>query len=838
MVAHAQSILPGIQIDEPEQFPVDQINALVSVASCLAFSEENESRRMAYEIAIRSVYLAATGQTVLAKAASIILARLGNFPGLALMRELFLKEEGASQLSWQFALEEEVRRDGNTVEGVSRPLTDFQTRLYHTLQRSRAASVSAPTSAGKSFVFAVDIAQKIKSSVEPMAIVYVVPTRALIRQVTGDVRKHLKDAKIEGVPVRCVPLRVVKEDVPKGIVYVLTQERLLTLLNQDPDAGVWVDMLLIDEAHGIRDGARGIQLHAAIDQVVRRFPSARVYFASPCSRNPEHLLDLFSLGATGETFIEELSPVGQNLILVKPDKELRRAKFDLVVNNDAVSLGMRELDFDFTAIKPDARRAAFARAVAGGKRLGRCCCIIYANSPDDASEVAIEISKREPAARDTPSVIQDFIDFLTEHVHPKYALIALLKKRVAFHHSKMPGPARAGVEDLFASGHLRYICCTATLLQGVNLPASDIVIERPLQGGEAMDRGSFLNLIGRAGRLGKEFHGNIWCLQPQSWKEPVFKGEKLQTLRSALEDVVEDGGMSIRQVLGDQAMKEEVFDTGSAALGKVLQDFVLDGGLLQETKYTQNADAEGWKETLRQVTPWGSVLPADVLRRNFTVHPAKLSNLYQFLLSVEDIDSYVPLDLWKTGTYRRLTNVMQTARERLNPPTRTYHKAHVWLAFWWMRGKSLRWLIDEKIAKGSKVASQDEGTGSKAVNQVIQWVISDIESLLRFQYARDLKAYLDVLALVLRKRRPEEAEIILPPLPLYLECGSSNAGVIRLMSLGLSRMTALMVQKKIVGMRDDASPEDWMAAIAVQKLDTFPLPKICIQEIKHLILGR
>lgn len=68
MVAHAQSILPGIQLGERELFPADQINTLVATASYLAFSEENEDRRMAYEIAIRSIFIAASGQIALARA--------------------------------------------------------------------------------------------------------------------------------------------------------------------------------------------------------------------------------------------------------------------------------------------------------------------------------------------------------------------------------------------------------------------------------------------------------------------------------------------------------------------------------------------------------------------------------------------------------------------------------------------------------------------------------------------------------------------------------------------------------------------------------------------------
>lgn len=836
-MAHAQSILPGEPLSAPEQFPEESIRSVISIASCLAFSKENECRRLAYEIAIRSVYTATENQVAIAKAATVILSRLGNFPGLTLMRSLFIKEESEGRLPWHFSLEEEVRREGNTIDAISKTLTDFQTKLYYTLQQTFAASVSAPTSAGKSYIFAVDIVKKIKSAVDSITIVYVVPTRALIRQVAADVRKHLKDAGIDNTPVRCVPLHVSKEERSQSMIYVLTQERLLTLLNQDTEPSIQIDMLLVDEAHGIGDGARGIQLHAAIDQVVRRFRKARIYFASPCARNPEHLLDLFSL-SKGYTFIEELSPVGQNLILVHPERDVKMARFELIINDDLISLGQRYLDFEFGTLKTTERRAAFARAVAVGKRLSRCCCIIYANSPNDSAEVAIELAKRESIPREIPLVIQEFIDFLHEHVHPEYLLIQLLKKRIAFHHSKMPGPVRAGVEDLFAAGHLRYICCTATLLQGVNLPASDIVIERPMQGGDGMDRGSFLNLIGRAGRLGKEFHGNVWCLRPILWKEPLYKGDKLQTIRSALEDAVEDGGMVIRRVLDDQSMREDDFDMGSAALGKAIQDFVLDGNSPKMTTYTLKVDEQKWGETLRQITPLGNVLPADTLRRNFTVPPDRLSKLHQFLLSVSDIDPYIPIDLWKKGSYRRLLTVMETARTYLNPLIRPYKRSDVWLAFWWMQGKSLRWLIDEKIKNRREYDTQNESLVPASANSVIQKVIADIEKLLRFQYARDLKAYLDVLTLVLRKRRPEQLEVSLPPLPLYLECGSSNVGVIRLMALGLTRMTSLMIRKKITGMRTDASPENWIAAIAAQRLDKLLLPKICLQEIKHLILAK
>ena len=151
---------------------------------------------------------------------------------------------------------------------------------------------------------------------------------------------------------------------------------------------------------------------------------------------------------------------------------------------------------------------------------------------------------------------------------------------------------------------------------------------------------------------------------------------------------------------------------------------------------------------------------------------------------------------------------------------------------------SLRWLIDSRFAQFQKGAERSGEPLAFTLNDTIRRVINGIETTLRFEYARDLKAYLDILALALRTRAPVGEPRILPPLPLYLECGSSNPGVIRLMSLGLTRLTALLIRKLIVGMRDDATPEDWFAALARQSLATLPLPKICIQEIAHLTAGR
>ena len=62
------------------------------------------------------------------------------------------------------------------------------------------------------------------------------------------------------------------EQAKRGLVYVLTQERLISLLFS-PDFRLNVAKLYVDEAQGIGDDERGLILDSAIRGMVERFPS-------------------------------------------------------------------------------------------------------------------------------------------------------------------------------------------------------------------------------------------------------------------------------------------------------------------------------------------------------------------------------------------------------------------------------------------------------------------------------------------------------------------------------------------------------------------------------------
>jgi hypothetical protein len=53
----------------------------------------------------------------------------------------------------------------------------------------------------------------------------------------------------------------------------------------------------------------------------------------------------------------------------------------------------------------------------------------------------------------------------------------LFEKGFGIHHAGMLRSDRNLTERLFAGGHIRVLCCTATLAWGVNLPAHTVIIK-------------------------------------------------------------------------------------------------------------------------------------------------------------------------------------------------------------------------------------------------------------------------------------------------------------------------------------------------------------------------
>ncbi|HEV2223493.1 MAG TPA: DEAD/DEAH box helicase [Candidatus Acidoferrales bacterium] len=814
---HLASFFPSHGFPEEEDLAY-----VLSVATRLALSgggdtvENAHAGRRAYEVAIRCLNFANGSTPAVRAVCDLVLSRIGNFPARQLLRG---QTERSSAVNDPFlGLEMLVREYENKLHGTGADtvLTDFQVRLIHALEANRSVSVSAPTSAGKSFTLEIELLRRLKDEQSYVA-AFLVPTRALIRQVTFDLVGMLRDNDLNSVPVLSAP--TVPENIADThkLIYILTPERLATLLASD-DSRLTIDAIMVDEAHEIGESNRGQTLERVLAAMLIRFPKARLFFSSPLRSNPELLLRLFGREEHGEHFIEHLSPVTQNIINIrKVSHKVKTASMELAIENEVMPLGTVELPFAF--------RGSYMGKFAFHFTNPTDTSIIYCNEPSAADKVALEIAEEVQNEIDDTD-LSDLASFLRQEVHSQYRLASLVRKGVAFHYGNIPQIIRGRLEELLRDRKLRFVCCTSTLLQGMNLPAKNIFVEDPKKGrGAPMKKGDFWNLVGRAGRLSKEFHGNVFCIYGKKWDRDVTS-DRLAVIESAFEVALKERTAELLQVVKEppQSAESRELSWAEQTYARIYSDFVSSGKRLADTldrkTKSEFAEIDSFSEKFKKT------LPDTIFLNNFYVHPSRLESVASFLRGTPDLRSWLPVYPSAEGSYQRLVAIFELIEQLLVRSQTQAFRYHAYLANQWMRGNSLRELVANKIARSG-------AEGVDEINATIRELFRDLEEELRYKYVKYARLYCDVLHAVLSERGlVKEAEALLP-IYLFLEYGAANQTLINLMAIGLSRTSALLF-KSFLTLRDDLSASDCQGHVNRVNVERSNLPALCKAEINRL----
>jgi len=113
------------------------------------------------------------------------------------------------------------------------------------------------------------------------------------------------------------------------------------------------------------------------------------------------------------------------------------------------------------------------------------------------------------------NIIDDLIDYFSLLFGADYQLVEALQYGILYHHGDFPQFIREIIEDLIDKAGFKLIVCTNTLIEGVNLPIKTIVIystkryNYKIEKYEDLSLRELRNLVGRAGRAGKETRGLI-----------------------------------------------------------------------------------------------------------------------------------------------------------------------------------------------------------------------------------------------------------------------------------------------------------------------------------------
>ncbi|MFW6122417.1 MAG: DEAD/DEAH box helicase, partial [Petrotogales bacterium] len=560
----------------PDTIPEERLyrlyKRLLESAAIFACSSEYH-QRIALNIVSQMIEKDSKNENIQA-AIELILLRLGVFPGLYLSikkrgyKDFMNLWNGGKIRKMPPALASEVLSkeilNRVEIEDEYTYLTDFQSQVLHSLGDNKNISISAPTSAGKSHVLKQYIIECMKNNEEFIA-VYIVPTRALISQVQTDIRKALREVGLSGIDVYTSSFEVVGEGKKQynRAVMVLTQERLQSIEGKCDRLDI--DLMIVDEAQKVEGTDRGIVLEDSIQQIIEWNPHSQYIFLSPYTDNPEKIGKVFNCSNV-EVIHSRFSPVNQNLFLV-----------DKVENNLEVSLFNREVKKKIMTYQIHIRgkypKAQYKRkAFVAVNVLTDGPTMIYCNKPLYCKKTAGYLSDFQDF-QDSSQEVLDVISYLSHYIHRDYYLIDYLKRGVAYHYGSVPASVRRAIENLFEKKAINYVCCTSTLMEGVNFPAKNIILLNPRIDNKGMKVLDYLNIAGRAGRLKKDFNGSIYAIDIDTWAgfKPHIE-DKEHTVTSAMETVISEKKDAIIQHLKDYANTRNNKDVEAAVTRFIIKE--------------------------------------------------------------------------------------------------------------------------------------------------------------------------------------------------------------------------------------------------------------------------
>jgi hypothetical protein len=450
---------------------------------------------------------------------------------------------------------------------------------------SAHAVVAVPTGAGKSSVAELGIA----ASLDLGWILYLTPTNALAAQVTRDLSRlfgGLENVSVSGFLGGAEFTSLAEDsvdDVGVRQVLVMTPEKCSLALRQSPEAFGRLSLLVMDECHLLgAKGARGVTAELTVSAVLERAPTARVIMLSALLENADEIgawLETATGGST-EVITTPWRPTRtlRGVLGIDPDRsepEFQEARQFLderpkrKTRDFAASVNLltscqgawKTLDSDdyalirsSLAVKLTAERRGSEIVPSRTGYVNAATASLTKQLADSGERVLAFLPANRhhsfSVARDLPDLSPDpkpgarldgiraLLDLADFELGIESPLRSLIDRGIAVHTSAMLRDEQRASELSFVDGQARAIFATSTLAQGLNLPATAVVIggtrigdQRgvPTATEEERTRAELLNAIGRAGRAYVSAR-SIGIVIPDRWI-PIRAGDSPEAAR-------------------------------------------------------------------------------------------------------------------------------------------------------------------------------------------------------------------------------------------------------------------------------------------------------------------
>ncbi|KAI6233172.1 hypothetical protein M3Y99_00943000 [Aphelenchoides fujianensis] len=420
-------------------------------------------------------------------------------------------------------------------------------QAYNTLEN---LLICAPTGAGKTNIAMLAVLKTIRDHCDESGrilkdafkIIYIAPMKALATEMTTNFMKRL--ARL-GLKVRELTgdTQLTKREIAETQMLILTPEKwdVVTRKVDDEALTQLVRLLIIDEVHLLHD-ERGPVIETIVARTLRQMEvyqqTVRIVGLSATLPNYRDVATFLRVNPYKGLFFFDGRfrpiPLTQTFVGVTTP------------NTGQIRQNMDEACYDkvMEFVREDHQVLVFVHS--------RGATFQTANFLAERAAMDNEMNFLLPA-NTTTAAYTKARKKLQKTRTPE--LINLFDKGMGVHNAGLTRADRLMMEEFFAEGHLKVLCCTATLAWGVNLPAHAVVI----RGTDVFDanRGCFTDLgvldvqqiFGRAGR-------------------PQFESSGHGVIITAHRNLQKYVSMLVRQAPIESKFQSKIFDNLNAEIAR------------------------------------------------------------------------------------------------------------------------------------------------------------------------------------------------------------------------------------------------------------------------------
>lgn len=392
----------------------------------------------------------------------------------------------------------------------------------------RAVVVSLPTSSGKTFIAEFRILQALNQfDQENGWVAYLAPTRALVNQLATRLRH---DFSTLGTVVEKVSPALEVDGLEAAMLTEAERSQQFRILVTTPEKldlmlrGGWevkigrpLTLVVVDEAHSLASGDRGIKLELLLATINRECRYAQFLLLTPFIRNGPEIARWLSPDSNKSIDLGvDWTPNDRVVAIARVKRGDSRGEFNVTLLSRHTSRNTldipeeialqesRPLGLTWSKVRNSPGKIAAATAQILQKR---GTVIVLADTPRSTWSIADTFKIDENRRARVDDDLRHVQQFLLDEMGRDFPLAELLQYGVGVHHAGMSEDTRALVEWLTETGQLRVLVATTTIAQGVNFPVSGVVFAshqyrmRKFPYRIDMPPQDFWNIAGRAGRV-------------------------------------------------------------------------------------------------------------------------------------------------------------------------------------------------------------------------------------------------------------------------------------------------------------------------------------------------